>query len=282
MKRLLMLTAALLTLALTLSPVWAGGWPFAYKLKPGQTWTVTMAQQNTSNVMGQKDVNRNKHQIRYTVSAGPKKGWVTLTAKFLKSAGTESGMDMGKMTFTADMHTSGEFRNKKVTGSPAPPMGDMEGVPPEMKAMLAQSYQSMGEMWKETVFWFPEFPEGKLDLGDEFEMTQKMGSGGGIMGVESVIKQVFTLEDVSDGLAYFSVRQRAVSKTAGMGSKTTTKTAGKGETIFDLKAGMWVEVVTLSQSSINMGSMPGMTGTPGMPSGEQKMQHMTKITVERR
>lgn len=283
MKRLLMLTTALLTLALTLSPVWAGGLQFVYKLKPGQTWTVNMAQQNTSTVMGEKDVNRSKNQIRYTVSAGPKKGWVTLTAKFLKNPGEESGLDMGKMTFTADMHASGELRNKKVTGSPAPPVGDMEGVPPEMKAMMEQSYKSMGEMWKETVFWFPEFPEGKLDIGDEFEMTQKMGTGGGgVMGAESVIKQVFTLEDVSSDLAYFSVRQRAVTKTAGMGSKTTTKTAGKGETIFDLKAGMWVEIVTRSQSSINMGSMPGMPGMPGMPSGEQTMQHMTKITVEQR
>lgn len=281
MKRLLMLTTALLALALAQPPARAGGWPFAYKLKPGQSWTVTMAQQTTSSVMGEKDVTRSKHRIRYTVSAGPKKGWVSLTAKFIKNPGEESGMDMGKMTFTADMHASGELRNKKVTGSPAPPMGDMAGVPPEMKAMMAQSYQSMGEMWKASVFWFPEFPEGKLDIGDDFEMTQKMGSGAGAMGMDAIIKQVFTLEDVSDGLAFFSVRERAVTKTAGMGSNTTTKTAGKGETIFDLTAGMWVEVVTRSQSSVNMGGMPGMSGMPGMPSGEQKMQHMTKITVER-
>ncbi|MFH1985656.1 MAG: hypothetical protein ABIL58_27805 [Pseudomonadota bacterium] len=281
MKRPLMISTALLAFALTLCPVWAGGWPFAYKLKPGQTWNVTMAMQNTSTVMGEKDVNRSKHQIRYSVSAGAKKGWVTLTAKFLNNPLEDSGMDMGKMTFTADMHTTGELRNKKVTGSPAPPMGDMEGVPPEMKAMMEQSYKSMGEMWKETVFWFPEFPEGTLDIGDEFEMTQKMSTGGA-MGMDAVIKQVFTLEDVSDGLAYFSVHERAFTKTGGLGGKTTTKSAGKGETIFDLKEGMWVELVTRGQSTVNMGSVPGMSGMPGMPSGEQKMQHMTKITVERR
>ena len=272
--------AAVVLLTLMAAPVQAGGWQFAYKLKPGQQWTATMSQQNTFTMMGEKQVNRSKNIIRYTVTGAGKPGWVGLTATLRQGAGQESGLDLGKMTFTADMHASGELRNKKANGAPAPPTGDMEGVPPEMKAMIAQSYQSMGDMWLESVFWFPEFPEEKLDIGDEFEMTQKVG-GGGPMGVSSIIKQVFTLEDVSDGLAYFSVRQRGLSKTTGMGSKTTTKTAGKGETIFDLKAGMWVEVVTRSQSSVNMGGMPGMSGMPGMPSGEQTMQHMTKITVER-
>lgn len=271
--------AALIILCLV-PPAWAGGWQFVYKLKPGQTWTATMSNQSTMTMMGQKQVNRNKMVTRYAVTKGKKTGWVGLTGKIIKSAADGGGLDMGKMTFTADMHTSGELRNKQVTGSPAPPMGDMEGVPPEMKAMMAQSYQSMGDMWKEAVFWFPEFPEEKLDIGDEFEMTQKMGSSGA-MGVESVVKQVFTLEDVSDGLAYFSVRQRGVTKTAGMGTKTTTKTAGKGETIFDLRQGMWAEIVTKSQSTMNMGSIPGMAGVPGMTGGDQQMQHMTKITVER-
>ena len=257
-------------------PALAGGWRFAYNLKPGQTWTATMNQQNTFDMMGQKQNDRRKTVIRYTVTKGTKSGWVGITAKIRQGAAGEGGPDLGKLTFTADMHTTGEIRNKRVTGSAAPPMPDTEGMPPEMKAMMVQSYQSIGEMWKEAVFWFPEFPEEKLDIGDEFEMTQKMGSGGGAMGLESVIKQVFTLEDVSDGLAYFDVRQRAVTKTGGMGAKTDTKTAGKGETIFDLKEGMWVEVVTRSQSVVNMGAVPGMAG------GTQKMQHMTKIAIERR
>ncbi len=271
----------ILILSLIAAPAWAGGWKFAYNLKPGQNWTATMQQQSTMNMMGQKNVTRNKLLMRYKVTKGKKSGWVGLTGKIRSDAAAEGGMDLGKMTFTADMHASGEIRNKKVTGSPAPPMGDMEGMSPEMKAMMVQSYQSMGDMWLESVFWFPEFPEEKLDIGDEFEMTQKMGSSTAAMGMNTVIKQVFTLEDVSDGLAYFSVRQRGVTKTDGIGAKTTTKTAGKGETIFDLKEGMWVEVVSQSQSTISMGGMAGMANMPGMPQGDQKMLHMTKIVVEK-
>ena len=55
----------------------------------------------------------------------------------------------------------------------------LEDMPPEMKAMMEQSYQFMADAWKEMVFWFPEFPEEKLDIGDEFDMTRKMAGGGG-------------------------------------------------------------------------------------------------------
>ena len=255
----------------------AGGWRFAYRLKPGQEWIVTQAGQTETNVMGQKQVNRNKTVIGYKISAGPKKGWVRLTARILSAAG---GIDLKKMTFTGDMHTSGEIRNKQVTGSAAPQMEGMEGMTPEMKAMMAQSYRFMADAWKEMVFWFPEFPEEKLDIGDEFDMTRKMTGGGGAMGMTSVRKEVYTLEDVSDGLAYFSVKDRSVTQTqTAMGGETKTKTAGKGETVFDLKDGMWMDVVSRFKSATNMGAMAGM---PGAGSGTFESLHINKITVEQK
>ena len=255
----------------------AGGWHFSYRLKPGQAWTVTHAGQTETTMMGKKQVNRNKTVIGYTISAGPKKGWVRVTAKILSAAG---GMDLKKMTFAGDMHTSGEIRNKTVTGSAAPQMDGMEGVPPEMKAMMEQSYRFMADAWKEMVFWFPEFPEEKLNIGDEFDMKRKMAGGGGAMGMTSVRQEVFTLEDVSDGLSYFSVKDRSVIQTqAAMGGKTKTKTAGKGETVFDMQTGMWVDVVSRFKASTNMGAMAGMPGAGG---GNFESLHINKITVEQK
>lgn len=272
MKRRWAAGAAILFVLVFAGSAFAGGWRFAYRLKPGQEWIVTHAGQTETNVMGQKQVNRNKTVIGYQVGAGPKKGWVRLTGKILSAAG---GMDLKKMTFTGDMHTSGEIRNKKVTGSAAP---QMEGMTPEMKAMMEQSFQFMADAWKEMVFWFPEFPEDKMDIGDEFEMKRKMAGGGGAMGMTSVRKEVYTLEDVADGLAYFSVKDRSVTQIQGaMGSKTKTKTAGKGETVFDLKDGMWVEVVSRFKSATNMGAMTGMPGAGG---GNFETLHMNKITIE--
>lgn len=277
MKRRWATGAAILLVLVFAGTATAGGRQFSYRLKPGQAWIVTHAGQTETNVMGQKQVNRNKTVIGYKVSAGPKKGWVRVTAKILSAAG---GMDLKKMTFTGDMHTSGEIRNKKVTGSAAPQMDGMEGMTPEMKAMMEQSYRFMADAWKEMVFWFPEFPDEELDIGDEFDMTRKMAGGGGAMGMTSVRKEIYTLEDVSDGLAYFSVKDRSVTQMQGaMGGKTKTKTAGKGETVFDLKDGMWMEVVSRFKSAINMGAMTGMPGAGG---GNFESLHINKITIEQK
>lgn len=277
MKRQWTAGAAIFLMLVFAGSAIAGGWRFSYRLKPGQEWVVTHAGQTETNVMGQKQVHRNKTVIGYKVSAGPKKGWVRVTAKILSAAG---GMDLKKMTFTGDMHTSGEIRNKKVTGSAAPQMEGMEGMTPQMKAMMEQSYRFMADAWKEMVFWFPEFPEEKLDIGDEFDMTRKMAGGGGAMGMTSVRKEIYTLEDVGDGLAYFSVKDRSVTQTQGaMGGGTKTKAAGKGETVFDLKDGMWMDVVSRFKSTTNMAAMTGMPGAGG---GKFESRHLNKITVEQK
>jgi len=56
-----------------------------------------------------------------------------------------------------------------------------------------------------------------LEIGDEFDVQRKMGMGGSGVGMqaETLIKQVFTREDVRKGLAYFSVKERSVTKTGG-------------------------------------------------------------------
>jgi len=235
--------------------------------------------------MGNKDVNRTKSTIEYKVSIGPKKGWVTLTARIKSQSGSggeenNGGMDLSKLQFAADMHQSGEIRNIQCSGSALPPLDSDEGeLPPGMAAMYEQSSKMIADAWKNGVFWFPELPENALAPGDEFEVTQKMGMGHESAGMqmESVSKQVFTLEEVREGLAYFSVRERTLTKsTTAMGGKSDTKTAGKGEAVFDLKEGIWTDLTTKSRSEVQLGNMPGMG------KGSQELNQITKIRMEKR
>ena len=96
-----------------------------YKMAPGQTWVVVMSTQNEFTVMGNKDVHRNKIMFDYTVSDGPKPGWVSLTGKITSMSGGEGGaqMDTSRMSFFAEMHSSGEIRNVGYEGSIVPAMG---------------------------------------------------------------------------------------------------------------------------------------------------------------
>ena len=61
---------------------------------------------------------------------------------------------------------------------------------------------------KPSIFFFPEFPEEALEPGDDFdsiirfEMPGMMGMG----GMKSITKLTYTLEDISDGFATFSIR----------------------------------------------------------------------------
>jgi hypothetical protein len=264
MKRIFSGIVVILVLFLFTVTANAGVVKLSYKMKPGQVWQTTMSSQSETMFMGNKNVNRTRTTIEYRVADGPKKGWVSLTARITSQknmSGDVGGqMDLSKIKFTAEMHTSGEIRNIQYSGNAMPPM-DTQGLPPEMAAMMARSANMVAEAWKDAVFWFPELPEDGLEPGDEFEMVRKIDSGGAQMGMQSqtVMKQIFTLEDVSSGLAYFSVRDRSVSKTKGIaGGKTKTKTAGKGESVFDIKAGMWTDLTVKSKSRINMSNMPGM------------------------
>ena len=170
-------------------------------------------------------------------------------------------MDLSKMVFTADMHTSGEIRNIQHSGNPLPPV-QVEGnrISPEMATTMAQSNQMMAEAWKQAVFWFPELPDERLVPGDEFDVIHKMNMGGGHMGMQSqtVVKQVFSLEEVRSGLAYLTVREKAISKSSGIaGGKTQTKSAGKGDTVFDLKKGMWLDLTVKTRMKMNLSNIPG-------------------------
>ena len=208
--------------------------------------------------MGEKNIDRDKRVFVYKVSKGKKHGWVSLSAHIKSSLkDKESGMDMSRMSFKADMHKSGELRHIKYSGNPMIQGGG--DIPPQMKEMMAQQGKMIAEMYKNTVFWFPEFPEETLQIGDEFDVQRSIGSGGGGMQTKTLLRQVFTLEDVSKGLAYFSVKQKSITKSKSkFTGKSETKMSGKGEAIFDLKAGMWLEVTEKSKVKVKMGGMAGM------------------------
>ena len=246
------------------NPALAAGCKLEYKLAPGQKWACDFVSKNESNVMGQKNINQSRMVYEYTVSKGPKQGWVTMTARIKpKGSGDQGQMDLSKLRFTADIHLSGEIRNIQYTGNVMPDLGEEANqMSPQMKKMMQDSYKMIPEAYKNGVFWFPEVPEEQLEIGDEFDVQRKMGMGGSGSGMqmETVSKQVFTLEDVSKGLAYFSVKERSVTKSGGsMGGSSETKIAGKGNAIFDLAQGMWLELTEKSRAKVNLGGVPGMS-----------------------
>lgn len=236
-----------------------------YKLTPGQKWICIFSSKNETSFMGKKNTNQSRHIYEYSVSKGPKKGWVIMNARIKPQKGSPAAgqMDLSKLRFTADVHSSGEIRNIQYSGNVMPDLGDnSDQMTPQMKEMLAQSYKMIPEAYKNSVFWFPEVPEDKLEIGDEFEVQRKMGMGGSgsAMQMETVSKQVFTLEDVSQDLAYFSVKQRSITKTGGSaGASSKTKITGKGEAVFDLKQGMWLELTEKSRAKVQIGGIAGMS-----------------------
>jgi hypothetical protein len=271
------LTVAFAATAFLAASTLAGGITMQYKLKPGQVWHCTQANQSESEFMGQKHRNRSKSVIEYTIEKGHKRGWVAVTGKIVSQSAPEGGggMDLSKLTFTADVHSSGEARRIKTSGSAMPPM--QGEIPPEMRAMYEQSSKMVADAWKHAVFWFPELPEYELQEGDEFEVERDMGMGGSGSGMQTqtLSRQVFTLEEVSKGLAYFSVKERSVTKTKGaMGGSSDTKIAGKGEAIFDLKQGMWLELTEKSRAKVSF------AGMAGMGSGSQNMKIVHQYEME--
>jgi len=174
------------------TPLFGGGIKLQYKLKPSQRWICSLSSKNEFNFMGEKNIDRDKRVFVYKVSKGKKHGWVSLSAHIKSSLkDKESGMDMSRMSFKADMHKSGELRHIKYSGNPMIQGGG--DIPPQMKEMMAQQGKMIAEMYKNTVFWFPEFPEETLQIGDEFDVQRSIGSGGGGMQTKTLLRQVFTL-----------------------------------------------------------------------------------------
>jgi hypothetical protein len=281
MKRLCILLLSLGLLVAGENPAPAESARLAYRWAPGQVWIATLSSQSETAFMGKKDLHRSKSVIEYRVTDGPKKNWVSLTARVVsqQTPGSEGGgqMDLSGITFYADMHRSGELRNIRHEGSALPP--GAEDMPAQMKAMMAESSKMIADAWKSAVFWFPELPEEDLSPGDEFEVNRKIGMGSAAMGMQSqtVSKQVFTLEEISAGLAYFTVRERSVTRTKGVaGGQADTKTASRGETVFDMKTGMWVDMVAKSKSNV------GMTGMTGMGDTNQDMANISKYEMVRK
>jgi hypothetical protein len=270
MKKIILIAGMLIALAS--SDVSAGAVVFGYKFKPGKKYVTIMSSQTETNFMGNKSINRSRTVIEYKVTPGVKKDWMVLVAR-IRSQKDDSGKDTGQMTgiyqveYRADMHVSGELRNTQYTGAKLSPELEEQAknLPPETAALLMQSANFIAEQWKDSIFWFPEFTENKLNIGDEFEVTKKSTNGGAGFGMQNQFqtKQVFTLESVQKGLAEFSVEERSLLKSGGaMGSQSEVKSLGKSQAVFDLKEGIWIELISKFRSAVQFSGGPG-AGTGG-------------------
>ncbi|HKI61267.1 MAG TPA: hypothetical protein VKA31_03145 [Mariprofundaceae bacterium] len=275
MKYILLSLGWILSATIACSAGAAGSCQMSYKVQPGQIWVSEVTSQFKSTAAEAEAMPPTRFSVRYRILKGDRRGWVKVEAKFIAhSAQVEGGPDYTKLTYTADMHRSGELRNVAHTGSAMPPLPkeQMDALPPQYAAMMAQSNDMMAKGLQTGVFWFPELPENQLSVGDSFDDVQKSDLGNSaMMQVQTVVKTEYTLEDVSQGLAYFSVRQRSQSKVSGMGSKMDTRAVGKADAIFDLEQGMWVEMTTKTQTASSFGDA-GSGGTGGLQVSRYRMQ----------
>jgi hypothetical protein len=243
MRTRLTLLALLATFVLVF-PVLAGQ-RFVYRFEEGDTWKMSERSDTTTEMMGTKMTQRAKRLTVYKVTRDLGQGWVRMASQIISqknwdNAGQVNEMNaLAGMQFSADVHKLGTVKSYKVAG----------GNP--------QMAQMIGPAMKPAIFFFPEFPEETLEPGDEFdsiiryEMPGVMGMG----GMKSAIKLTYTLEDISDGFATFSIKQRMKMQGSGM----DIKSGGKSEAVFDLGQGMWVEHETVTKSAVEQG--PGAGGT---------------------
>jgi hypothetical protein len=275
MKRFLFPAVLLFLLAGAASGVCADAVALRYGFKPGQQWTCTRLSHTQFMAMGKMQTQRTRHKILYTVSKGPKKGWVHLSARYTDpppdAKGNPMAMALYDLTFHADVHPSGDTRAVRVEGLDQPAAADPT-LDPMAQANLRQGRQMMADSYKDAVFWFPELPEEKLSPGDDFEFKRRSKMGNQMMAITSQSRQEFTLDEVNQGLAYFELREKTASQNKTMGADVKTKSAGKGESIFDLKSGMWIELVIKRKMSV--GNLPMAGG------GGQEMQMMEKMEMQ--
>ncbi len=276
MKATCFLLISLVTLLWSASPAMPGAVNLRYGFAPGQQWECTRMSRMTFMVMGQKQTQQQRHTLLYTVSKGPKKNWVRLTARYInpptKTEENKYALGQYDFTFTAEVHSSGDIRNVAVTGVDTVMQDASLG--PQEKSALLQSNKIMAESLKPSVFWFPELPEEALQPGDEFEDKRSHGFKDPNMASSTQTRKVFVLEDISAGLAYFSTKERHATKMSTMGGAMDGSSTGKGEIIFDLKEGMWIELTTQSKMKFSGAMMGGGEG--------QEMLMTEKVVLQRR
>lgn len=246
-------------LAVSLSQA-AAGHKLAYKLKPNQHWIKTDRHETHSEAMGFKTVSRHTTVIKYHIKPGKKTGWVVLEGSIVSNTtqmDDQPPQDFGVLQgikYSANVHTSGDTRQIEVSG------GD-------------KATRLSADAHKVSVFWFPDLPEDPLLPGDEFDWKQNMAiKDPGGMSITVATKWRFLLEDVDQGLAYFSIQSQSKTQTQAAMGTASMPSVNKGEGIFDLKEGMWVE--WRLKGKMDMSAIPGV--------GAMKAFTVNKMTMERR
>lgn len=284
MKRIFKVLLGVFSICLFATAAQAASYKLQYKMAPGQTWLATISTEKESESTENKDVSQVNAIIEYKVSNGPEKDWISLTAR-IKSQDHPSGnkntmqIDLSKIEYVADMHKSGKINNAKYSGNVYPPLDDkIKKRTPKRASMYEQSSQMIAEARKNMVFWFPELPEDALKQGDKFEFTKEldMGKGASGMNMQGVSKQVFTLKEVRDGLAFFMVKGHTTSKyTKEKLGESSAITEGDGEAVFSLREGMWIDFTIKSKGKVHF------SNKRGKKEKFQELYQISKIHMEK-
>lgn len=231
----------------------AEGVTLRYGLEPGQVWNATSTTRTESSIAGIESSDGRETLIEYRVKAGERAGWWALEARQLSPKTPGFGLDT--VTFRAQMHSSGELRD---IGFDLDPLQPGQESDPSV-AVMRQAMQGVADASTVGFFWFPEFPEEPLEPGDEFDAEIRSGGGPAEtsgMQTKIVVRSVYTLDEIVDGLAYFTVRERLVTGTTTPAGTVETRGASKGEAVFDLEQGMWIEQESRMEMTFEGAGMP--------------------------
>jgi len=248
MKRII---APLLTAALfATQTAEAASVTLRHGFKSGASYTVNQVYHNVGssvsemNMMGQKQVIDTPldhlSKSSWTAKASSKGGKVVLALDYGKQSGGERWGDPASHQ-SEQMYGNSSAR---VTIDPLKGMVAMQTTPADDPIV--------DTIYRSRLSWLPAFPKKPLAVGNGF--LHEYTTTGGMITMKS--EDDYTLDEVRDGLAYFTIETRSVAvydyskmyqqqnMPQGMGApmgEMTLLYKGEGTAVFDLKQGIFIE-----------------------------------------
>jgi len=245
------LIAPLLTAALLSSPIAeAASVTLRHGFKSGATYRVNQVYHNVGNsvtemeMMGQKQVLESPlnhlSKSSWSAKASSTGGKVILTLDYGKQQGGERWGD--PMSHQSEQMYGNS--SARVTVDPLKGMVAMQTTPTDDPIV--------DTLYRTRLAWLPAFPKKPLAVGSGF--LHEYTTQGGMITMKS--EDDYTLDEVSKGLAYFTIETRSVAiydysklyqqqkmppgAPAPMG-KMTLLYKGEGTAVFDIKEGIFIE-----------------------------------------
>lgn len=253
----------------------AGGTLLRYRLEPGQVWHATVKITRETRLGHDVERDGGTAHVEYRVEPAAAPGQVALEARMLRqeTAAGASPFDFSVIHYHATADARGVAPGAHFDiGEAEPP--DIEGVERDPVA-FRQLLRSVASAWLESVYWLPRLPEQPLELGSSFTLDESEPVEDLEPGIEMRMKATrsYTLEEVSHGLAHFSIRVRSRVDAATSRGSLQSARSGQGEAVFDLARGMWRSQTLRDEHRARYHD------APGLGDGESTAHSVTEIEM---